>query len=87
MLLACLALLNSCQNLEPVQIVITIPSNPYIRSIDSNYYKLWLEEETGFSITFNIIPENYTAQHIETMFDSGYIKSDGFFLLPKAATS
>ncbi len=61
------------------EIVITMPYTENIRSIDTNYYKLWLEEQTGLSIQFNIIQENQTADYLRAMFSSGYVKSDAFF--------
>jgi len=61
LLVLCVLFASGCQQNAQTQITITIPNSPYIRSIDANYYKLWLEEQTGFSITFNVIPESYTA--------------------------
>ncbi len=60
-------------------VVITMPYSPYIRNLDNNYYKQWLEQKTGLSITFNIIPESYTADYLDLMFTSGYINTDAFF--------
>jgi len=61
------------------EIIISIPHSQYIRNIDNNYYKKWLEEQTGLSITFNIVYENYSVDYLRTMFASGYIHSDAFF--------
>jgi putative aldouronate transport system substrate-binding protein len=61
------------------EIVISTPYNEYIRSIDTNYYKLWLEEQTGLSIKFNVIYESNYADYLRTMFASGYVQSDAFF--------
>ena len=61
------------------EIVISIPYNEYIRNIDTNYYKLWLEEQTGLSIKFNIIYETPSADYLRSMFASGYVTSDAFF--------
>jgi putative aldouronate transport system substrate-binding protein len=68
---------NTPDNRE--EIVISIPYNEYIRNIDTNYYKLWLEEQTGLSIKFNIIYEAPSADYLRSMFASGYIESDAFF--------
>ena len=61
------------------EVVILIPYNEYIRSIDTNYYKEWLEERTGLSIKFNIIHDVHTADYLRSMFASGYVKSGAFF--------
>ena len=61
------------------EIVISIPYNEYIRNIDTNYYKTWLEGQTGLSIRFNIIHEPLTADYLRSMFSSGYVQSDAFF--------
>jgi len=61
------------------EIIISIPYSQYIRNIDNNYYKKWLEEQTGLSITFNIVYENYSVDYLRTMFASSYVHSDAFF--------
>ena len=61
------------------EIVISIPYNKYIRNIDTNYYKEWLEQQTGLSIKFNIVHDVLTADYLRAMFASGYVKSDAFF--------
>ena len=61
------------------EVVIVIPQNPFIRNFDTNYYKQWLEEQTGLSIRFNTIYEANTADYLRSMFASGYVQSDAFF--------
>ena len=61
------------------EIVISIPYNETIRNMDTNYYKLWLEEQTGLSIKFNIIYETPSAEYLRSMFASGYVTTDAFF--------
>ncbi len=61
------------------EIVITMPYTENIRNIDTNYYKLWLEEQTGLSIKFNIVRDIQSADYLRSMFSSGYVKSDAFF--------
>jgi putative aldouronate transport system substrate-binding protein len=63
------------------EVVISIPYSEHIRNIDTNYYKLWLEEQTGLSITFNILYDTPTAEYLRSMFTSGYVQSDAFFSL------
>jgi len=64
------------------EIVISIPYNEIIRNIDANYYKLWLEEQTGLSIKFNIIDKTTSADYLRLMFASDYVTSDAFFSIP-----
>lgn len=61
------------------EIVISMPDSEYIRNIDTNYYKLWLEEQTGLSVKFNIIRGTLTPDYLRAVFASGYIQSDAFF--------
>jgi putative aldouronate transport system substrate-binding protein len=61
------------------EIVISIPYSEYIRNLDTNYYKQWLEEQTGLSIKFNIIYESSSPDYLRSMFASGYVQSDAFF--------
>ena len=61
------------------EIVISMPYSSYIRNLDTNYFKQWLEERTGLSIKFNIIYESLSATYLRSMFDSGYVKSDALF--------
>lgn len=80
--LLCFALLTTFTGCTPdtrEEIVISIPYNEYIRSIDTNYYKEWLEKQTGLSIKFNVVHEPLTADYLRSMFASGYVKSDAFF--------
>jgi len=61
------------------EVVISIPYNEYILNIDTNYYKQWLEEQTGLSIKFNIIHETLSDDYLRSMFASGFVTSDAFF--------
>jgi putative aldouronate transport system substrate-binding protein len=61
------------------EIVISIPYSEYIRNIDTNHFKLWLEEQTGLSLKFNIIYETLSADYLRSMFASDYVTSDAFF--------
>jgi ABC-type glycerol-3-phosphate transport system substrate-binding protein len=65
--LACIMILPlaSCnKKAEPERITITLaaPQSAHIKDFDNNYYKLWLEEQTGLNIEIIWIPtENATA--------------------------
>ncbi len=60
-------------------VVISMPYSEYIRNIDTNYYKQWLEQKTGLSIRFNLIQEAYGADYLRSVFASGHVQSDAFF--------
>jgi putative aldouronate transport system substrate-binding protein len=60
-------------------ITIGITANQYIQDFDSNYYKLWLEEQTGLKLAFCVFPEEYTAEYLGRMFESGSIAVDALF--------
>ena len=63
-------------------ITIGIPSNPYIQDISTNYYKEWLENQTGLELQFIMIPQDYTAEYLDQMFQSGNIPVDAIFSFP-----
>ncbi|MDR2931960.1 MAG: extracellular solute-binding protein [Oscillospiraceae bacterium] len=71
-------LLPGCAPEAREEIVISMPESDYIRSIDTNYYKLWLEEQTGLSIQFNIIRDIQTPERLRSVFSSG-LQTDAFF--------
>ncbi len=60
-------------------VVISMPYSSFIRNIDNNYYKTWLEEKTGLSIKFEFIPDIYKEDYINNMFLSGNSEIDAFF--------
>ena len=61
------------------EIVISIPYSEYVRNVDTNYYKLWLEAQTGLSIRFDIIQDKYSVDYLESAVASGHVQSDAFF--------
>ncbi len=67
---------------EGETITIGIKANPYIQDLDTNFYKLWLEEQTGLRLEFCVFPEEYTAQYLDRMFKSGDIIVDAMFSFP-----
>ena len=70
-------------NATPKDVVtIGIAVNPYIQDISTNYYKEWLEEETGLKLQFILIPQEYTAEYLDQMFHSGNIPMDALFSFP-----
>ena len=45
---------------------IAIPDSPYIQNIDSNYYKLWLEKQTGINLEFVIVQQERSEEYLKT---------------------
>ena len=64
---------------EKDTLVITMPENDLIRNLDLNAYTLWLEEQSGVNLEFNLIPETYGADYLEQVFTSGHVKTDIVF--------
>ena len=60
-------------------IVIVIPQNSFVRNMDTNYFKLWLEEQTGLALEFIYIPESMPSDYLDMMFSSGNVRADGVF--------
>lgn len=63
-------------------ITIGIPSNPYIQDLSTNYYKEWLEKETGLKLQFILLPQEYTSEYLDQMFRSENIPMDALFSFP-----
>ncbi len=61
-------------------LIITMPDNGLIRNIETNYYKLWLEEQTGLRLVFNLVPLSYSEDYLEKVFFSNAVKTDILFL-------
>lgn len=72
---------------EGETITIGITANPYIQDFDTNYYKLWLEKQTGLKLEFCVFPEEYTAEYLDRMFKSGNITVDALFSFPGTENS
>lgn len=61
-------------------LIITMLDNGYIRNIETNIYKLWLEEQTGYKLIFNLVPPSYSKEYLEQLFSSETVKTDILFL-------
>lgn len=64
---------------EPKTVHIGIAKSQYIQNINTNYYKLWLEKQSGLKIEFVNFPNNYTSEYLDIMFGSNNSIIDGFF--------
>lgn len=71
---ACLLLFTAgCspgQTQERQSLRIAMPYSSKIQDIDTNYYKLWLEEQTGLAIEVEFIPQDYTGEYLRLLFTS-----------------
>lgn len=61
---------SSCSSESKVSVRIAIPHSPYIQNLESNYYKLWLEEKTGVEIEFVQIDYESAEEYLEVLFGS-----------------
>ncbi len=70
------SLFTSCVKEESVVLHITLPKSENVQNINTNYYKLWLEEQTGYTLVFNEVPGAYEESYIaDTLLDEN-IKTD-----------
>lgn len=61
---------------------IAIPYNKYVYQPNTNYYTLWLEEQTGLDIEFVLMEETVTDEYLERLFSTGAGQLDAIFLAP-----
>lgn len=67
------------KNYERPTVTIAIPYNKFIRDLNTNYYKEWLEEKSGLSIRFKIVSEEQSEQYLKLMFLSENSDLDAVF--------
>ncbi|MDL2232481.1 extracellular solute-binding protein [Ruminococcaceae bacterium OttesenSCG-928-L11] len=72
---------SSSKTPEQETIVIAMPRSALIRNMDTNYYKLWLEEQTGLSLRFLFLEDGYTPEYLSNAFANGDVRVDAFFSL------
>lgn len=78
--LACvITALSGCAADTRETLTIAMPRGEYIRSMDTNYYKQWLEERTGLKLEFVYVDESRTAEYMDAVFSEGDIPVDVFF--------
>lgn len=72
--LVCVFVLLTCCSPQKAQeresIHIAMPYNAQIQDVDTNYYKLWLEKQTGLDIEIEFIPQDYTGEYLRLLFTS-----------------
>lgn len=65
-------LLSGC-SLEKEQnkiLHIAMPYSDSIQNVTTNYYKQWLEQETGYQLEISFITENYTEEYLRLLFET-----------------
>ncbi len=77
LLLFCKAL-KSDKKLETV--TIAIMQNDRVQDFNSNYYKIWLEKQTGYKIKFVYIQSIYYKEYIRALLESKEGTIDAIFL-------
>ena len=60
-------------------ITIAICQNDTVSDYENNYYKNWLEEQTGFEIRFEFIPQQYDKEYLYTLLTGKNGKVDAVF--------
>ena len=67
-------------DVSPVTTVrVAMPANEQIQDVDTNYYKCWLEQQTGLDIEISFIPKDYTEEYLRLLFSSNEKNIDAVF--------
>ena len=84
-LAVCHSLMSDGRNRQEDKTVLTIAvvQDTRISNLETNYYKKWLEEQTGFSIQFEYILEGYEKEYLSTMLTTEHNTVDAVFLPEK----
>ncbi len=64
---------------EPITLTITMSENPFIEDISVNHYKTWLEEQTGYTLIFNVVAPIYSGQAVSDSITNGTLQTDILF--------
>ncbi|WP_409968708.1 hypothetical protein RFF05_01705 [Bengtsoniella intestinalis] len=64
---------------EPIILTITMAESPYIEDISVNHYKQWLEEQTGYTLIFNVVAPIYSGQAVSDSITDGTLQTDILF--------
>ncbi len=76
-------LIESDQDAKKTTVTIAVMVNDGVRDFNTNYYTHWLEEQTGYDITFEYIPKGYETEYIQTMLSFDESAIDAVFLSGK----
>ncbi len=64
---------------------IAIPYEAMLSTINEEYYKSWLEAETGLNIEFSFISQTYTDEYLQILFMGDYHQIDAVFFSDNTA--
>ncbi len=78
-LLGCMVLMCSCTGQPAITLNITLPKMDNVQNINTNYYKLWLEEQTGYNIVFNEVSGAFEQEYITDTLADENINTDIIF--------
>lgn len=65
---------------QPEVITIAVMPDNNIQDFNTNYYKKWLENKSGYQLQFVTMPVGYEKEYINTMLDSDQSNVDAVFL-------
>lgn len=57
-------LLSACRQEDSITLYVTMPESTKVQNIQTNYYKEWLEEQTGYTLVFNQVPSTYDGEDL-----------------------
>ncbi len=72
-------LLCTCAPREEITLNIVLPKVGNVQNINTNHYKLWLEEQSGYNIVFSEVSSGYDRDYIARTLSDSNIKTDIIF--------
>ncbi len=82
-LAACLAMAGCVPPATPrTTLRIAMPYSEHIQNIGANYYKNWLEEQTGMTLEITFIPRDFTLEYLRLLLSAQGSEIDGVFFQP-----
>lgn len=65
---------------EGTIVTIAVQQNEQVKNFQTNYYKKWLEEQTGYTLRFEYIAEGYEKEYLNAMLMANPGRIDAVFL-------
>lgn len=84
-ILICTLLMAGCTGRELSEkesIRIAMPASNGMTDGETNYYKMWLEEQSGIDIELELVPPEYMAEYMRLLFSGGAVAVDAVFFNP-----
>lgn len=85
-----LCLFSACSNHQEqtaITVRIAVPYEDRLFGINDEYYKAWLEEQSGLKIEFTFIPQSYTSEYLRMLLSSQDSEIDAVFFSEESAVS